>query len=176
MLLFITLLGVRAATAEDASEAQVKAAFVYNFARFAEWPHDAFASPGAPIIIGVVDDASFAHMLEQTVNGKRINGRCIHIKQIASETDLKGRMHVVYFPALPGKRTSSFLAALAGTSVLTVGDSDRFIRSGGMIRFYVQDAHMRFEINLDSAERAHLKLSSRLLALARIVRGAGTER
>lgn len=159
--------------AQEVSEAQVKAAFVYNFARFTEWPPAAFAAPDAPIIIGVVEDASFAHTLEQTVKGKQINGRGIRVKPITSDADLKGRLHVVYLPSSSGRST---LAALAGASVLTVGDSENFIRAGGMIRLYVQDTHVRFAINPDSAERARLKLSSRLLALARIVRGAGTER
>lgn len=167
--------GAGVARAQDVSDVQVKAAFLYNFARFVEWPHDAFAGPGAPIFLGVIGNNSFARTLEQTVRGRLINGRPILVKVLTADGDLKS-CHILYVQSMSDRRTSAILANTVGASVLTVGDSEHFAHIGGVINFFVQDSRVRFEINPDAAERAHLRISAKLLALARVVRGVGTGR
>jgi hypothetical protein len=173
--LFAAAFGADAAQAQDVSDVQVKSAFLYNFARFVEWPHDAFAGPGAPITIGVVGNNHFARTLEQTVRGRQVNGRPISVKVLTTDGDLKS-CHILYIQSSSDRRTSAILADTDSASVLTVGDSEHFAHIGGVINFFVQDSRVRFEINPDAAERAHLRISAKLLALARVVRGVGTAR
>lgn len=175
LCLFVATFGTNVAQAQDVSDVQVKAAFLYNFARFVEWPHDAFAGPGSPFIIGVIGNNHFARTLEQTVRGRLINGRPIFVKVLTADAGLKS-CHILYVQSLSDRHMSAMLADAAGASVLTVGDSEHFAHIGGVINFFVQDSRVRFEINPDAADRAHLRISAKLLALARVVRGVGTGR
>ncbi|MDB6121345.1 MAG: hypothetical protein JWQ71_338 [Pedosphaera sp.] len=176
LLLFLTFGGLRASAAEPHfTEYQLKAAFVYNFAKFVEWPTQTFPSPDAPITIGVVceRDKEFADALEQTINNKRINGRRLAISHIRSLQDLKG-CHIVFICRSEKKLpVAEVLQAVKGQSVLTVGETDTFMQSGGIINFMMEGDKVQFEIDNASAKRAGLQISSKLLALAKR-RGGGT--
>lgn len=167
-ILLLAWLGVFPLAAEEISEVQVKAAFLYNFAKFVEWPTDAFAAPNSPLVIGVAGDDSFARALEKTVAGKTIGGRAMQVRKVEA-SDFKF-CHILFVPTNSSLSVSTILARVAGADVLTVGDSEHFAESGGVINFFIEDARVRFAINPAAAQRAHLKVSSQLLVLARLIR------
>lgn len=154
----------------SAKEYQVKAAFLYNFGQFVEWPASAFPAKDAPLVIAVLDPDPFDGALDRAVAGKSIAGHPIVVKHVATEADLPP-CHVLFVPSDLAGRLKDALARVARDPVLTVGESDAFLRGGGVIRFYLEDGRVRFEIDPDAADRAGLKISSKLLSLARIYKG-----
>ncbi len=150
-------------------EYQVKAAFLYQFSKFVEWPSQAFRTSQYTICIGVVDGGPMAGAL-QSIEGKETKGRRVVVKQFKTPEELEF-CHILYIsPALAG-RLAEILDRLEGTSTLTVSDISGFARRGGMINLITVDNKIQFEINVDAAERANLQISSHLLRLARIVSG-----
>jgi hypothetical protein len=149
-------------------EAQVKAAFLYNFVQFIQWPDQAFAGPEAPFTMCVIGDP-FDGALDKTVVGERLNGRSIAIRRLSAPENVRG-CHLVYAGKTDARRSMEIVALAGGMPVLTVGDSEDFINVGGMIRFTEAGHRIRFEINPDAAERVSLRVSSRLLRLADIAR------
>jgi len=149
-------------------EAQVKAAFLFNFAQFIQWPRQAFAGPEMPFTMCITGD-SFDGVLEKTVEGETLNGRRIAVRRLGA-SDIPKDCHLVYVGRLEARRSAEVITAASGMPVLTVGDSEDFINDGGMIRFMEVGHRVRFEINPDAADRASLRVSSRLLRLADIAR------
>jgi hypothetical protein len=156
------------------SEYQVKAAYLFNFLKFVEWPEDAFADPLAPIVIGIVGNDPFGSALPQVIIGKTVQGRDLVIRKYQAGEDLRST-HVLFISVSEKKRIPQILAGLRGSSVLTVADCSDFLTEGGMIQLYSEDNRIRFAINVDAAGRARLKISSKLLSLARVVGGTGKE-
>jgi len=156
------------AQSEPPTEYQIKAAFLYNFAKFVEWPADAFADPHAPLVLGIVGEDPFGSVLDKLVLGKTVNGRGLVIKKLKQGADLRN-CHILFLSSSETKRVPQILESLQGASVLTVGERERFAQSGGVINFILEENKVRFEINSDAAARARLNISSKLLALARIV-------
>jgi hypothetical protein len=153
---------------EQPTEYQVKAAFLEKFGKFVEWPGTALAGAGAPLVIGVFGENPFRDDLENLAAKDTINGHAMVVRQIKSPADLKG-CHVVFIPASMKAREPEMLAEVKGLGILTVGETDDFIQHGGMINFVIENNRIRFEINDAAARRAGLKISSKLLALARPV-------
>lgn len=171
----IVALGLRPATAAPpaASEYEVKAAFLYNFIKFVEWPAKAFPSQNSPIIIGVLaDDDPFAgskgNLLDQTVEGKLINDRKIVVQHSNRLGNLKN-CQLLFISKSERNHLKEIFAGINGMNILTVGETDNFCQSGGMINFIMQEGKVRFEINVQAAEKADLKISSKLLSVAKIV-------
>jgi hypothetical protein len=166
----VTLVPTPASAFQTSSSesSQVKAAFLYNFAQFIEWPSQAFADRDMPFTMCLIGD-SFDGMLDKTVEGETLDGRKIAVRRI-SHTDSLRTCHLVYVGRLEARRSMEVIAAAAGMPLLTVGDSEDFINLGGIIRFTESGNRVRFEINPDAAERAALRVSSRLLKLADIAR------
>jgi hypothetical protein len=156
------------AQASAASEYQVKAAFLYNFAKFVEWPEAALSNPTASIVLCVYGEDPFGPALDETVKGKSINSRDLAIHRTKNPQELRG-CQVVFIDGAESKRLPEILGALQGASALLVGESGGFAEQGGQIQFLLEDNKVRFSINVDAVERAHLKISSKLLALAKIV-------
>ncbi len=150
------------------TEYEIKAAFLYNFAKFVEWPADAFADPRAPIVLGIVGEDPFGSSLDTLVSGKAVNGRGLVIKRLKPGSDLRN-CNILFISSSEKKHLAQILASVNGASVLTVGEMDRFIQSGGAVNLLLEENKVRFEINLVVAARARLKISSKLLALARSV-------
>lgn len=150
------------------SEYEVKAVFLYNFAKFVEWPAEAFRGAGAPFVICVVGDDPFGELLENTTRGERVNGHEIAIRRFNSEDGLRG-CHIVFVSTSERKRLTRVFDAVKGSATLTVGETEDFARQGGVIDFVKERYRIGFEINVAAAERAQLKISSKLLSLARIV-------
>jgi len=167
----LALLGaapLNSAPQEISREYQIKAAFLFNFAQFVEWPAGAFANPSAPLCIGILGNDPFGPALDQTVQGETIRSRPLVVTRSKQVEDLKD-CQLVFISESERDRVGEVLAALDLQSVLTVSDIDRFAERGGVIRFFVQGNRVRFEINPTSARREGLKISSQLLALGRIV-------
>src|SRR4051812_17795424 len=162
----LLVVGPGRARADASREYQLKAAFLYNFAQFVEWPADALGSADAPIVIGVLGESPFAGALEQAVRGKSVNGRPIEIRYY-SALESMDRCHILFVGASQRFNTAAVLAK-AGDTTLTVGDYDGFTREGGVFRFLTESNKVRFEVNLDAARRTRLKISSKLLKLAKI--------
>jgi len=154
----------------SALEYQVKAAFVYNFAKFVEWPGDAGATDAATLIIGVIGEDPFGQTLDDTVRGKTVGGRALAIKRFTSIDDLEP-CQVLFVSASLSRHLPEILSRIQGSPTLTISEEDRFAQDGGMVRLVTEDNKIRFEINVDAAERAGLRISSKLLALAQIVHG-----
>jgi hypothetical protein len=168
-LTLITLLwgSVLRVSAQDVTEVSLKGAFVFNFARFTEWPSDVIASAGA-ISACVVGDRGVGDALVRAVSGQRINGHAVTVSIVESNAALP-LCHVLYVSSLARNRMSEIVGVLRETPVLTISDDDTFTRVGGIIQVFVESGKMRFRINPRSAKRARLQLSSRLLALADLV-------
>ncbi len=151
-------------------EYQVKAAYLFNFLKFVEYPSESFADPLAPIIIGVVGDDPFGTALPQVVTGKTAQGRDLVIRTYRAGEELRGA-HILFISASEKKRLPMIFSSLHGSSVLTVADMEGFLDAGGMIQFLNENDRVRFAINLDATTQARLKLSSKLLSLAKVVGG-----
>jgi len=156
------------AVAQDtsASEYRVKAAFLYNFAKFVEWP---VGAPSGPIKIGILGKDPFGSTLDNTVKGKTANGRTLVIKRLKRTQDARS-CHIVFVSESEKARITEILATIKGAPVLMVGDVERFAHRGGTVNFYLEQNKVRFEINVEAADKAGLKISSKLLSLARIVK------
>jgi len=175
LLLSIHLLKAPEGRAQDAlSEYQVKAAYLFNFLKFVEYPGESFADPLAPIVIGVVGEDPFGNALPQVVIGKTVQGRDLVIRVYHAGEDLRGA-HILFISASERKRLPMILSGLRGSSVLTVGDTAGFLEAGGMIQFLNENGRVRFAIDVDATLRARLKLSSKLLSLAKVSGGNGKE-
>jgi YfiR/HmsC-like len=152
------------------TEYQVKAAFLFNFLKFVEWPEDSAADPHGKWVIGFVGDSPVGDELTRLVQGKNVLGRDLQVKKFQA-ADSPRACNVLFISESEKKRLPSILAELRGSSVLTVADMDNFIGAGGMIQFVVEDARVRVAIDVGATGRARLKVSSKLLSLARIVTG-----
>jgi hypothetical protein len=158
------------AEAPRAADYEVKAAFLYNFVKFVEWPTRALEGRDA-IVIGVLGEGPLGATLERTLAGKTVGERRIVARRLATGGEA-GTCHVVFIGAALAPQTAEILKGLEGASVLTVGESERFAEAGGMIGFTLEANKVRFEINRAAAEHAGLRLNSQLLKLATNVIGA----
>jgi hypothetical protein len=146
------------------SEYQVKAAFLYNFGKFVEWPTNDFAATNAPLLIGVYGENPFGNDLATVVQGRNIDGHPV-IARTVSLNELKG-CQILFIASSEQKNIGKILGALDGAGVLTVTENMNPFQSGIMINFILQDDRIRFEIDNTAAEKVGLKLSSKLLMLA----------
>jgi hypothetical protein len=156
------------AQTKSANEYQVKAAFLYNFVKFVDWPPTAFSDAKQPLDICVYGHDPFGAALEDALLGKAVGERRVGLGRAMQFQDLAG-CHVVFVSASAHESATDLANRLKGRAVLLVGESDGFAASGGTIQFTFEDNRVHFVINPDAADRAGLKISSKLLALAKIV-------
>lgn len=168
LLLFTTLTG-SAAGPEVAKEYQVKAAFLYNFTKYVEWPDRCFAAADAPFVIGVIGRNPFGGELEKLVRGRSVAGRSIVAVQLTA-IDPTTTLHLLFVATGEEKKIEPHMATLRRAGVLTVGESDRFTAIGGIVTFIRREDQVRFEIDAASAGTSGLKVSAQLLKLATAVR------
>jgi hypothetical protein len=155
-------------------EYRVKAAYLLNFARYAEWPPAAFASPMSPITICLFGRDPFGRQLDETLVRRRVSGRLFRVVRSARPG---GEVcHVAFLGQPSAAVREAWLKALQGEPTLTVGETAEFARAGGMIGFVLADETVRFEINVDAVETAGLQISSRVLTLATRLYRRGGER
>ncbi|MGH9748514.1 MAG: YfiR family protein [Candidatus Polarisedimenticolia bacterium] len=149
---------------------QVKAAFLFNFMKFVEWPPGAIPTGGAPWTLCLLGHDPFHGALEETVRGRTAGGRACEIRRVAAAAELPG-CHLLFASLYEDDTIGAILARVASRPILTAGETDRFEHAGGMIRFVVEGDRVRFVVNAGAARHAGVKISSKLLSLARSVKG-----
>jgi len=149
----------------------IKAAFLYKFTRFVDWPAKAFPNDRAPLVICILGKDRFGVALE-TIKDKKVGGRKLVIQRLARPEDLK-QCHVLFVSTSEEKRLPNILNAIEGKAILTVSDMRGFAQRGGIINLVTVKKKIRFEINVDAAHLAGLKINSKLLKLAKIFREEG---
>ena len=150
-------------------EYQIKAAYLYQFGRYVEWPASAFSGPKAPFVIGVLEQDPVVSDLEQIAKIKKIQDRPIEIRRFASPADI-GACNILYLStSLPPETQAEVVHKMLGRGILIVGDSEQFLAWGGAVRFVVEDNKIRLNIARKAAEREGLTVSSKLLQVAHVV-------
>jgi len=167
----VGLLAVSAKAQEtsQAPEYRIKAAFLYNFTLYTEWPTTAFERPDSPIVLAVAGEDPFGKELDAAVRGKTVRGRSIEVRRYDTAAEV-ATCHLLYLSSAEAKHLPQILKRFPDTKPLTVSETEDFCRAGGVIRFFVDNNKVRFEVNTDAAVRSRLKISSKLLHLARVVR------
>jgi len=164
------LLSGTLAQSPAAAEYQVKAAFLFNFAKFVEWPSSSFANASAPLRICVFGRDPFGDELRNITKGKTVNGRRLEIDQ-RIDLQVARTCHILFIAASETARLKQIFESLRGADALTVGDAKGFVEQGGMINFVLENSRVQFEVNRKAAEEGGLKISSKLLAVAKLVVG-----
>ncbi len=154
---------------EDAREYALKAVFIYNFCQFIEWPSQRFASDNSPIVIGVLGANPFGTLLSETVQGEVIRGRSIRLEYYRRPSEAQN-CHILFASDEEMARQPGLFAALRGRSVVTVGESEKFLDQGGLIALTSDQNRIRFTINLEAVRASKVEMSSKLLRLADIKR------
>jgi hypothetical protein len=166
-ILFLTvcLLALAVPASAQAPEYDLKAAFLFNFAKFVEWPASAFSSARAPLTICVYGEDPFGSTLDTVVQGERVGERSLLVQRPDSLDDL-GECHVLFVCRSEKDRLAEVMTQIEGKPVLTVADTDGFLRAGGVINFILEGSKVRFLIGQEAAERSGLQISSKLMRLA----------
>lgn len=151
-----------------APEHQVKTQFLCNFPQYVTWPTNAFVSDEAPLVIGVLGQDPFGRTLDQSVGNRTVQNRKLIVKRCKELSEIKG-CHLLFVGASETRRLKEVLAVAERSHVLTVGDTAYFIRRGGVINLTIEENKVRFEINLDAANRAGLRISAQLLKLGKVL-------
>ncbi len=171
-LALLTLQVLALGQAQNASEDQVKAAYLVNFAKLAEWPRSALPDGSSPLLIGVSGgDQDFLDILRAIVNGKMIGTHALVIRSISSEKDMQS-CQMVFFRASEKRHAQAAIESLAQTGVLLVGEDESFLRLGGMINLVLEHGSVRFEVNPDALDRSQIHFSSKILTLAKASYGS----
>ena len=155
--------------AQEENEYEVKAAYLYNFARFVEWPDNVSPDPNGSLVIAILGRDPFGREIDRFIEGKTVNGRRLVIKRFSS-LEAYEQCHILFVSSSERRNLTRILAAVRNSSVLTVSEIDRFAQIGGIINFITIENSIRFEINQAAAERVGLKISYKLLSLGRVVK------
>ena len=166
----LALACVAAGQTPATAEYDVKAAFLFHFAQFVEWPDEAFKDANSPLTYCTIGDDPFRGSLDTILGGKTLGTRSFRVRHFKQPQEIQG-CQVLFLGMEEKKPFPEILAKAKAHSVLTVGESEHFAQEGGMIGFVLTENKIRFEINLEAAQKAKLKISSRLLALAKNVIG-----
>jgi hypothetical protein len=165
-----TMLTAETAGAQTASAPALKAVYLFNFAKFTEWPADVLG-PGASLIFCVAGDPRVTRSLEEAIGGRNIDGHPLTARTVDAEGPMES-CHLLYVADPGAKRIDQLMDRVKGKPVLTISESDTFAQRGGIANLFVEDGRMRFAVNVQSLQRSKLRLSSRLLDLATIVKDA----
>ena len=150
-------------------EYSIKAAFLYHFSTYIQWPDEALPTEPHPFVIGVYRDNPFGGALEKIAEAKTVNGRPIAVQRITTPNEAQ-HCEILFVPgSVSEEQQNALLRALQGLPVLVVGESNGFVTRGGDVQFYLQGNKVRFAFNADLAKQGDLKVSSKLLSLAEIV-------
>jgi len=154
---------------EENGEYRVKLAFLYNFAQFVEWPADSFRDSRSPLTICVAGDNPFEGEIDQSLQGRSVGGHPVELRKLRRQEDPR-TCHMIFIRATETKAATRILGEIRGSSTLTVGEAAGFAARGGMINLTREENRLRFEVNINAAAETRLKISSKLLSLAKIVR------
>ena len=177
VLISLLLVGTSAIVTAQSSddEYRVKAAFLFHFAQLVDWPANTPTGADNSLYLCTFGEDPFQGALESTVEGKAIENRVIRIRHLLRPEDMQG-CRILFLGKAQSKHIPMLLADLRNAPVLTVGETPGFLAAGGMVCFLLQENKVRFEINLDAARSAGLKIGSRLLVLAQNVVGKNPEK
>jgi hypothetical protein len=160
-------IGIAAQVEAEPTEYNVKAAFIYNFAKFVEWPAESLAGE-KPFVIGILGQDPFGGFIDETVLGKSVQDKKVIVKRFLKIEDATG-CQILFISGSEKEDMAQIIKRLGHAPVLTVSDVGQFAERGGMIHLFMDQNRVRFAINVAAAEQAGLKPSSQLLKLARIV-------
>jgi hypothetical protein len=152
----------------DNREYQIKAAFLFNFTQFVEWPVNAFPEPETPLAIGILGEDPFGNYLEETVTGEKVNGHSLVIQHYKNIEEVK-TCHILFINKAEINKPEQAVINLKGKYILTVSDGNNFIKQGGMVRFITKNNKIQIQINPEAAKEASLIVSSKLLRIAEVV-------
>jgi YfiR/HmsC-like len=173
---------LNAQNTSGSSEYLIKAGFIYNFANLVQWPSTSFAQPDSPIVIVILGEDHFGTTLDHVLEGKKVNARPFVIKRARSVSELQRALgpqkecQILYVSSSEMSHLGEAIQMLKGVPVLTIGETPGFAKNGGIINLILEDNKVRFEVNVQAAKEADLNISSRLLALARIIPPPGEGR
>jgi len=153
---------------QDVEEYRLKAAVLYNLAKFVEWPPNTFRNAADPIVTCILGDSPFGRSLERELDGKSIEDRRFLVRRVA-EAGQAGSCQILIVTASERKRWRAALGEIKGGGILTVSEADGFASDGGVANLKLESGKVRIQINVEAAERERLRISSRLLSLAQIV-------
>lgn len=166
--LVVGLGGASLVQAEVSKEYQVKAAFLYNFTKFVEWPSQRFTDATAPIVVGILGQNPFGHELENIVRNRTVNGRSIVVRELASVAEARD-VHLLFVSAAETKRFGELTTSLQASGTVIVSEVTGSARGSGVIVFTLREDQVRFEIDQGAAELSGVRLSAQLLKLATVV-------
>ena len=149
-------------------EYQIKAAFLFNFTQFVEWPVDALPETKAPLVIGILGENPFSTYLEEIISGEQVNGHPLVVQQYKNVEEIK-TCHILFINLAETDKPEQAITILKARSILTVSDRNNFIKEGGMIRFIRKNNKIQIQINPEPAKEANLIISSKLLRVAEVV-------
>jgi hypothetical protein len=168
----------RPATAQDANanlisrEHSLKALFLYNFAGYVEWPAETFANEKSPFVIGILGTSQVQDTLAKIAESKKIGDRPIVIRNFAEPKDIKD-CQIIFVPStIADLQQKEVLNLVRNSRILVVGETSGYSAKGAAMNFYMEDNKIRFEVNTEAAKRQQLKVSSKLLSMAKIVQDA----
>jgi hypothetical protein len=170
VLAAILLIGAATLVGQSAPLTVLKAAFLFNFANFSDWPADHLL-PGQALSLCVIGDGAVADALSETIRGRTVKGHELTVEVLKADGNIRA-CHLLYASGFDTSVIAQLVQVLRGAAVLTVSDSDKFAESGGVAQLIVENDRMRFAINPAAATRARIRLSSKLLNLARMVKDA----
>jgi hypothetical protein len=162
----ILLLTPIPAAGQDVTEPVLKAAFIYNFAKFTEWPVDVMPA-GEPLLFCVLGDAAIGEALVRAVKGRTLAGHIMEVSQWAPDGPPRRGCHILCLSGVTPSQAATLVAGLRDAPVLTISDVEGFTQLGGIAQFFFDHGQLRFNVHAESARRARLQISSRLLGLAR---------
>lgn len=151
---------------------EVKAVFLFNFANFVDWPSTSLLSPGEPFIIGVLGENPFGSYLEKSVLNEKKDGHPLVIKYFSNIEEAKN-CRILFINLQSPEQLHHTLMAIKGLNILTVSDAPEFAKSGGMIRFFIVNNKVRFQVNMEAVKDANLVISSKMLRLAEVLNSEG---
>ncbi len=167
----LVLLAAPFSFAQTTREYDLKAAFLYNFLSFVDWPPQALSAPETPFVIGVIGSDPFGSVLNEMVRGERVNGRPIVIRRLSRPAEAS-QCHILFVSRSEAGGVGEVLRHCRGRAILTVGDMPGFAEAGGMIEFVTEGSRVLLHVNATAAAEAELVISSKLLRVARNVTGA----
>ena len=167
ILLAALLFGLRAEAQAPMDESQVKAMFVYNFLKFVEWPSESIRTKD-PFVVLIIGEGSTADATERFLESKTIGARPLVVRRVSWDQSLAGR-RAAFVVERDAKKLHRVLDAAAAAGVLTIGEGESFTTRGGVIGLLVEDRKVRFDVDTSAAQKAGLRVSSKLLALTRVV-------
>jgi hypothetical protein len=166
--LFFLFLSVHASTQpRPTGEYQLKAAFIYNFIRFIDWPSGSFGGGESPFVIGVLSDDVISAHINELVRGEKLGSRPIVVRKFSNPAEIS-QCHILFIGGQDVSQMKSLIHGMNRRGILTVSDAPNFAKMGGIVRFYKEANKLRLQINVDEAKISELTISSKLLSLSNI--------